>query len=260
MSKLHLGQAAGTEKRLKAVGYRVLTDANKTAQKTDLFNGHHHVYHPLNEEGEKIPPDQKRIEQTVADLLQQVRDALIGPYDLSATVAQGNMLATADLEVDGHLLLSKMPVQFYLFIEKQIADVKTFIDNLPVLDAGEQWEFDANAGYSRNKPCDAIRTKKVQRPLVLKEATKEHPAQTQLVTDDVQVGTWVKTRFSSALPLKTKRELQRRVNQLQIAVIAAREEANTLEVEKQRVGAKIFDYLFAPVLGTKTAGPDGQPL
>ncbi len=52
------------------------------------------------------------------------------------------------------------------------------------------------------------------------------------------------TGSSGSLPAQRVNELLSRVEKLQQAVKFAREEANSLEVEDQKVGETIFKYLF----------------
>ena len=58
------------------------------------------------------------------------------------------------------------------------------------------------------------------------------------------VGHWRTVKFSGALPATRVTELTERVRKLQEAVKYAREEANSVEVEEQKVGESIFNYLF----------------
>jgi hypothetical protein len=51
-------------------------------------------------------------------------------------------------------------------------------------------------------------------------------------------------KFSGSLPQKRINELLERLERLQAAVKFAREEANQTEVEEQKVGEKIFQYLL----------------
>ena len=55
------------------------------------------------------------------------------------------------------------------------------------LDPGSDWSVDPGTGLYKTDNTLTQRTKKVQRPITLYEATKEHPAQTQLITEDVIV-------------------------------------------------------------------------
>jgi hypothetical protein len=63
--------------------------------------------------------------------------------------------------------------------------------------------------------------------------------------EDIVVGFWRTVKFSGALPARRVNELAERVERLQEAVKFAREEANNLEVQDQKVGEKIFQFLFA---------------
>jgi hypothetical protein len=76
------------------------------------------------------------------------------------------------------------------------------------------------------------------------EATEKHPAQVEVYYEDITVGYWRTVKFSGALPAQRINELLARVERLQEAVKFAREEANNLEVEEQKVGEKVFQYLF----------------
>jgi hypothetical protein len=62
--------------------------------------------------------------------------------------------------------------------------------------------------------------------------------------EDVWVGTWTTTKFSGAIPARTRNDLLERVRKLLDAVKAAREEANGLEVKPQKVGAALLGYIF----------------
>ena len=146
--------------------------------------------------------------------------------------------------VDGKVLLSQVPATYLLFLEKQLVDMHTFIKKLPVLDPSEAWAHDASADCWATEPVQTTKTKKVPRNHVKSEATEKHPAQVEVYHEDVVVGNWRTIKFSSALPAKRVNELLARVEKLQEAVKFAREEANSLEVTEQKVGAKIFDYLF----------------
>jgi hypothetical protein len=47
------------------------------------------------------------------------------------------------------------------------------------------------------------------------------------------------------MPAQRVNEILERVEKLQQAVKFAREEANNVEVEDQRIGGQVFDYLFS---------------
>ncbi len=76
-------------------------------------------------------------------------------------------------------------------------------------------------------------------------ATDKHPAQVAAVQDDVVVGYWTESKASAALPSARLTELTERVEKLQTAVKFAREEANNIEVNEQKIGDAVLGYLFA---------------
>jgi hypothetical protein len=136
-------------------------------------------------------------------------------------------------------------VSFLLFLEKQLTDIRTFVGNLPVLDPAESWSEDKNSGLYRTEPTSTHRTKKVQKPIVLYPATPEHPAQTQIITEDVIVGFWSQVKQSGAIPRPQKLIILDRVERLLKAVKEAREAANIQEeVKTPDIGAAIFGYLL----------------
>ena len=81
--------------------------------------------------------------------------------------------------------------------------------------------------------------------LELSPATDKHPAQVQLVSEDVLAGYWNEKKFSGAVPASYKAELINRVETLIQAVKFAREKANDTEVTDLKVGDAVFGYLFA---------------
>jgi hypothetical protein len=113
------------------------------------------------------------------------------------------------------------------------------------LDASETWTFDTSTDSWATEPMQTSKTKKIPRNHVKAEATEHHPAQVEVYYEDVVVGNWRTVKFSGAMPATRVNELLERVEKLQQAVKFAREEANSIEVTDQKVGDKVFGYLFA---------------
>jgi hypothetical protein len=177
-------------------------------------------------------------------VIKQTVEILTRLFDVTATKDWANSRATADVVVDGKTLLTKVPITYLLFLEKQLVDLHTFVKKLPIVDASETWVFDASADCWATEPVQTVRTKKIPRNHVKAEATEHHPAQVEVYYEDVTVGYWRTVKFSGSLPARRVNELLERVQKLQEAVKFAREEANNLEVEDQKVGDKVFQYLF----------------
>ena len=96
-----------------------------------------------------------------------------------------------DLGIVDELAAPDMLLQYSLHAPRRgRADVKAFITKLPVPDPAEKWHYDSGQDCLATDPTQTARIKKVQKPIVLYDATEHHPAQTQLITEDVLVGDW----------------------------------------------------------------------
>lgn len=240
-----LNQVIAIEKSVKSRVYSELTELHKSSQKAEPFNGFVKTYRKKDEEGEDYPAERKKV-QVIADaLLDRAASILTELFDVTASKDFANCHARADVEVDDQVLVPNAPVSYLLFLEKQLNDLRTFIDKLPELDEADDWSKDENSGLFKTTPIPTHRTKKVQRAIVLYEATKEHPAQTQLITEDVIVGYWDTIKHSGALPVPRKKVLLERVEKLAKAVKFAREKANSADAEEQKIGKKLFTFLLS---------------
>ena len=239
-----LNQIIAVSKGVKSDTLAALTHAHREVQKQPLLSGIARTYQPKDDEGERLPPESTRVQLTAQSVIADVRAGLVRLFDVVATLDTANTLAKADVVVDGQVLLSDVPVSYLLFLEKQLTDIHTFIQKLPVLDPAVSWTFNDAAGYYASDPVQTTRTAKVPRNHVLAEATEKHPAQVQVYHEDIIVGTWTTVRFSGALPAIEIRAMLERVTKLREAVKMAREEANGTEVTDRQLGATVLGYIF----------------
>lgn len=242
---IKLCQLLALEKEIKGKAYATLTECNKKVQKASLFTGMTRRYKPLEDEGEKLPPEDVQVQETVHEVLRDVRTALKELFDVTATKDYANTTARANVSVNGTVLIANAPVTYLLFLEKQLNDLRTFVGNLPTLDPAEKWYWTDQGGTFSTNETQTIKTKKQAKAIVLYPATPEHPAQTQMVTEDVTVGHWNVTRVSGAIPRTERAALLRRVDALSQAVKSAREAANaTTQRDGLASNAEVFDFLF----------------
>jgi hypothetical protein len=239
-----LNQIIAVQAGKKSQARETLTEAYQKVKKPDLLSGIVRTYQPRDEDGEPLPDERKMVQLKVNELIRTVARDLAEMFDVVATQDLANCQAKADVVVDGRTLLSAVPVTHLLFLEKQLVDLRTFVDSLPVLDTAEDWEYKPETDCFVSRPSKSHRTKKVPRNHVKYEATKEHPAQVEMYMEDVWVGTWTTTRFSGAIPAAGKNAMLDRVRKLLDAVKSAREEANNLEVKPQKVAAALLPYVF----------------
>ena len=241
---MKLNQVIAIEKGTKSHALQELTEAYQMLQKPALLAGISRIYRPKDEEGEQFPAEATHVQAKTEEIIYKTTNELTKLFDVVATKDWANCKAKADIIVNGTALLTGVPATYLLFLEKQLVDLHTFIKKLPILDASELWTFDVSSDTWATEPIQTIKTKKILRNHVKVEATEKHPAQVEVYYEDVLVGNWRTIKFSGALPAQRINELLDRVKLLHEAVKFAREEANSVEVSEQKVGAKILTYLF----------------
>lgn len=224
-----------------------ITALHKQAQVRGLFDGQVRSYQPVSDdEAERLPDEAQRIQQNGTALLSEVRASFARLFDAEAMRDYTNLStqARADIVIDGTTVLKQVPAIYCLALEKQLTDLRTFVAKLPTLDPAFDWEFDPNTDTYRTGRVQTVRTKKILRNHVKAEATDKHPAQVDVYTEDVKIGTWNTVKQSAAFPASRVRELVERVDRAIQAVRVAREEANGAEVVEATIGTPLLDWIF----------------
>lgn len=242
---MKLNQIVAVEKGVKSRAEKDLTEAHHGLKKADLVNGLSRVYKPKNEDGEQFPPENKKVQVRAEDVIKRTADILAELFDVTATKDFGNCYATADVVVDGKVLVQAAPVTYLLGLEKRLVLLHEFVKELPRLSDADSWAHDPATGVWITPEEVTHRTQKVPQAFKKAEATDKHPAQVDVVHVDQVVGYWHLTKRSGAVPADRVRQLIDSVEKLQRAVKMAREQANMVDVEMKRVGRGIMDYLFA---------------
>ncbi len=240
---MKLNQVIAVEKGIKNRTQTAITEAYHKGQKAGLFLGFSKKYNPRDVDGEVLPAESKKVEVKVKELLTSVQANLDLLFNITATKDYANCLAKADLVVDGTVLLKDVPATYLLFLEKQLVDLRTSVDALPVLDPTQDWMYDENVQVYKTEATQSIRTKKVQRPIVLIAPTTEHPGQAQLITEDQTVGTWSAINMSGAISQPDKVKLVNKVQQLIVAVKQSREQANMVDAKEVSV-TPVLNWIF----------------
>lgn len=244
MADQKLNQVIAVEKGIKTRVESAVTAAYHIVQKPSLFVGFARKYTPLADTGEKLPPENALVQQRTSMLLRDLTRLFTELFDVTAAKDYANTHAKADVLVDGEVLLSAVPAPYLLFLEKKLVDVHTFIEKLPHLDPAAVWTQDANDGLFKTAPTLLAKTAKVPRALVLYQATKEFPAQTAQINEDIIVGHWEQTFISGAIPRAEQLRLLEKVERLTKAVKYAREQANMVPALQPDVGKAVFGWLF----------------
>lgn len=239
-----LNQIIAVEKGIKERANREITDNYHVGQKGEPFSGMTRTYTPKDDKGEGQPSQQKLVQMRVRDVLSEVRKSMGELFDITATKDYANCNAKADVVVDGVVLLEKVPATFLLFLEKNLVHLHTIVQKLPTLSADHHWTLDEATSLFKSQPVETTSTSKEQVPIVLYAATEKHPAQTQLITKDMAVGTWTTTQLSGAMPVQERERLLDRIERLQRAVKFARESANGIDAPPIEAGVKVLGWIL----------------
>lgn len=244
IQKLHVFVAA--HQKTKAHAHKQETALHRASEKRENYAGLSRRYESIREGDAFSPSDEtKEVAIRGEKVFAMLEGILREEIDLNLTVRTGNQNARADVKIDGEVILQNMPATFLLDLERQIDNFRKLVASMPVLDPSVRWsDVEGEEGLKASPESRRAKTRKVQEPIVLYDATPEHPAQTQLITKDVIIGHFVDVQFSGALSGNRKREVLARIDKLAIAVRAARIEANAVEVHKVHAADAIFKFIF----------------
>lgn len=240
--KLH--QLLPIIQKVKDETKKVKTAIYQSIQKKDNFEGLARTYSPVNDDGYVYPSEGKPVVTLTKVALNQFAEAQIELFDTCYAQDRANQEAKADIIVEGKVILADVPITHLLFLEKQIDDIKTFLEKIPTLDATEEWVFNNSLCCYESVPKKTAKTKKITKPVVFYEATVNHPAQVKEVSEDIVEGTWTTIKRSGAYSYQSVVELRTKVIALEKAILEARERANQIDVKVEKTSSKLLNYLF----------------
>lgn len=207
----------------------------------------------VTREGTAIQPDQSQELQTRAyKVAAQFAEAQRALLDAMATKDFANTETSANVVLDGNVVMTDVPPTLLLSMEKMFTDLRTFLNALPVLPPDEKWHYDESQDCRVSEPSQQTRVENVKEGLVIwappDPATSKHPAQTQIVENPHVVGMWTTTKFSGGVTLKDKEELVARATRLLDAVKQALFEANSHVTEDRHVAQVLLEYVTHDIL------------
>jgi hypothetical protein len=240
-----LNHVLAVEKQVKTNSGEQQTKLYHEIQQSAMLNGITRKYVPKDDDGERFPDENQAVHVRVKQKLEELVKIMSPLYDTVATKDNANRNATADVVVNGVTVLRNITAVTLLYLEKELVHIHTFVSKLPELPLTETWTFDPNSDCFKSEPVQSGKTKKIHKPFVKYEATKEHPAQVDVVSEDIITGYWTTTKFSGAIRREDKRKLVERVEALLAAVKVARETANQADAPKVSVAKEVFDFIMA---------------
>lgn len=238
-----LGDYADTTKDMG----KVRDAAYHAADRGQGWDGFTKSYVPRDENGVGLPPETKLVTMNANELWKEFSTAYGKLIDAAATKDYANTKAKASIEVDGGTLLEDVPATYLLWLQHALVDFRTFLNRMPVLPAGDQWEYDPNKGHHVSKPTKTVRTDQRTKPIVLYphqfEGDKALAAQTQLIKETEIVGDWTTTKFHGGLPNDERKRLLANTQKLLSAVQAALSEANSVKAAPEEPFEVLFDFI-----------------
>lgn len=238
--KLH--ELLAVETNLENQANKVRSDlAGIFEKKRHLFEEKRVTFTPNGENQAPVTETQSDIQTSVVKELGWIQDHLVKALNASYQVAETNMTARADVVLEddaGTVLLKAVPATALLELEKRMTELSGLMNAIPTLDPAKGFTLDSARGYFKAREVTKTRTRKEKKLFVKYEATKEHPAQTELLDQDVPVGTIQELEWSGLITPAAKAELINRVEMVNRAVRRARSRANDTEVDtSKKIGA-----------------------
>lgn len=252
MAKLHELLAVSTN--LENQSNKTRADLMATFEKKRHLFGRKIVTFKSNEEGkEPVTEEQSDIQSTIRKEMKWISGILAKDMDVGHQIDIANTLAKADVVIEdtGEILLKDVPATSLLQLEKHLKKLHELLVAVPTLDPAKGFAVDADheAGIYKAREVTKTRTKKATVPIVLYDATKEHPAQAQLVSEDVPTGTIHEQEWSALLTPALKGDLIERNEMLLRAVKRARSRANEseLDVASHKIGKRLLEWVMVPL-------------
>lgn len=250
MAKPKLCEIIAVVSTKKGAVEKAVTETYHLLQKGDLFDGLSKTYRSRREDGDALPAESKNPQLKVSDIVNKAAASWTELFDLMLTLDTGNCIAKGDINIEDAegkvtCIAQSLPVSTLLFLAKQLENVQTFVSKIPTPDPAETWTYSSQQDMLTTAPRQTVRTQKVEEVLVLAQATKEHPAQAKTITKDVAAGDWTNILYTTKMPAKQKNEILGRINKLLDAVKIARERANSIEVDKKKMGEAILSFVFS---------------
>ena len=243
--KLHQLLASESDRRRTANA--ILEESIDTFKgRSSHFEGLQRDYAKKDDDGIDLPTERKRLVTTVNQRLQYTVKSWKTWLDVVLQKEETNAAgaARARIMIDDNDF-GEFSATSLLAIEKNLTRFIEMLREVPTLDPSHEWELDASETdiYKSKFPEVTTKTQKKVKPITKYEATKEHPAQTEMISYDTTVGTWTAVRSSGKVTPAEKALMLGRAEELLIATKKARAKANDCGVVPVK-SDNLFNYII----------------
>lgn len=259
MTKLH--ELLAAEKTPMAAWHQVFEETlKKFAAEAHYFSGYSKTLRmieesPANEAIEAQAREEKPVTTTVFETLDYALNLYGKAEDLQVQKNMANRLASGTVHLSDRPepILRDIPIDELLGLESRLTKIRQLIAAVPTLDASKHWGRSDNVGphtWVLKHPEETTKTEKQLIPVVLSEATKEHPAQIQAIQKDVVVGRFSTIKRSGAATSLQKANALQRIDELIVAIKKARMRANEQLVPNETISKVLLHLLLEPFMDT----------
>lgn len=253
MSKLH--ELLAVEKSTTSAATKLLNETKQKFGKFEYFQGNIKTLKMLedniqNKALEDAAAQARTLPTTVQETLEYTLKFWAQAEDVILQKNITNQRAVADIVIGDSVLAKDVPVDELLGLETRLETLRQVMDGMPTLPASVSCSPDTTSGrkgsWKADVPEVTTKTEKVMVPVVLYEATKEHPAQVKEVASDKVVGRFTNIALYGAATSAQKAEVIERIDALAVAVKQARMRANSVDADKSTIGNKITSFILDP--------------
>lgn len=247
-NKLHEILAVEQDRKNKA--NQSIGEAKKLFSKNPTaFDGMVKKYVSTEENAEQIPDESKEMASSVKKTLLDTLEPIITSMNATLSKEETNSSGTAQAElVVGEKNFGTFSATTLLALESHLTKILDLYRAIPVLDTTRKWQFDEQNDFYRTEEEVKFRTIKRPKVVVKYEATEKHPAQTELINIDFQVGKYETTYFSGRITPNQKKRLLDKLEHLVECVKIARSKANNVEAKNIKLGKALFDFVHQGII------------
>jgi hypothetical protein len=167
-------------------------------------------------------------------------------HAVSKEESLANSVARTDLFI-GDAYLGNFSAPALQALETILHRVKEMYLVLPTLDATQTWEKAEGEGIWKSLGERKIKTQKMPRVIVKYEATPEHPAQTEIVYVEEEIGHFITTYYSGKIKQSQKNKILERLDIIIDAIKIAKARIYSAPVQKKQIGSLLFNFLHQDI-------------
>jgi hypothetical protein len=242
------------ESDLKGEFDKIVVEAKKTFKdKQKHFESWHRTLKmkdQTREQEEAAGEEYQAMVTTVPAKLEYTGKAFAKYMDALFQKEMTNQTANADLVVDGDVIAQQVPATCLLALENKLKMYRSMVELIPTWAPGIEWVPDSAQGegvFRAKHPETALKTEQILKPFTLYEATPEHPAQVDKLTEQVSVGLFTRQKWTGTISPAQKSRLLGTIDNVIRSVKQARMKANETEIISGQIGEKLFDKIINAV-------------